>query len=344
MMKGQKVLRIVHRFRQPLILIILCAVLGSLLPGMFLTRSNLTSILFQVSLIGIMVCGATLPVFVGGIDRTVSAVAALAGAVCGTIIVNSGFTTQGVILGISVALAMGGISGLIHGLIVAYLKIPAFLLTLATSLVIYGLVQTITNNQLITIMNPPAFTNIGSRTVFGVPMPVYILFACFLTVFFIMHKTTYGRRLYSVGGNEEASKLSGINVKRTVVIAYIMSGLMSAICGIVLTSMIQQASSFAAQGYENDVLASIVVGGVSLQGGSGTIAGALFGTLLIGILNNGLRLLGVNAIYHSFITGLIIIGAVAFDMYSSYKMSGLKRESFITRFFKRVNVKRENAL
>jgi len=114
-----------------------------------------------------------------------------------------------------------------------------------------------------------------------------------------------------------------------------MSGLMASIAGIVLSSMNQQATSYAAQGYENDVLAAIVVGGVSLRGGAGTLPGAIFGALLIGIMNNGLRLLGVDMIYHNLIKGVIIIVAVAIDMFSSFKMSGLKRKGLLGRFFKK---------
>jgi ribose/xylose/arabinose/galactoside ABC-type transport system permease subunit len=315
------------------------AALGSfftvMLPGLFLTRANLISVLYQVSLYGIMICGAMFPVLVGGIDRTVSAVAAVAGAVCGAIIAANGYSTQSAFIGIAAALGVGLLSGLIHGVIVANLEIPAFLLTLATSQVIYGIVQTITGNQLIVIMKPEVFTSIGMMRVFGAPMPVYILLTCFCAMFFLLSKTTYGRRIYSVGGNRESSRLSGINVKLTIVIAYMMSGLMASIAGIVLSSMNQQASSYAAQGYENDVLAAIVVGGVSLRGGMGTLPGAIFGALLIGIMNNGLRLLGVNSIYHNLIKGIIIIVAVAFDMFSSYKMSGLKRRGLLSRLFKK---------
>jgi ribose/xylose/arabinose/galactoside ABC-type transport system permease subunit len=337
-MKNQNVTKLLHRFRQPLVLAALGLFFTLTLPGLFFTRANLISILYQVALYGIMICGAMFPVLVGGIDRTVGGVAAMGGAVCVTIIVNNGYSTPSVVIGVLAALGIGLLSGLIHGIIIANLEIPAFLLTLATSQVIYGIVQTITGNRLIVIMRPEIFTGIGTMRIFGAPLPVYVLIACFCAMLFLLNKTTYGRRIYSVGGNREASKLSGINVKRTIVIAYMMSGLMASIAGIVLSSMNQQASSYAAQGYENDVLAAIVVGGVSLRGGAGTLPGAIFGTLLIGIMNNGLRLLGVNSIYHNLIKGIIIIVAVAFDMFSSYRLSGLKRRGFLSRLFKKETV------
>lgn len=333
-MKNSIILKTIYDFRQFLILLALSLFLAFMLPGMFFVPSNFRSILYSISLIGLMICGATFPVLVGGIDRTVSAVAAISGAVCCTVIVNSNYTNTGVILGMLAGIGIGVLSGLIHGLIVANLDIPAFLLTLATSQVIYGLVQTITGNKLIVVMEPDLFTKIGSARVFEIPIPIYIMVACFAVAYFILNKSTYGRRIYTVGGNREASKLSGISVKWIIVIAYMMSGLMAGISGIVLASMNQQASSYAAQGYENDVLAAIVVGGVSLRGGSGTLQGAMFGALLIGILTNGLRLMGVDTIYHNLVKGIIIIIAVAIDMYSSYKMSGLKHDGLLKRLFK----------
>lgn len=334
MKKNSAVLNTLYKFRQVLILLALCIFFAFMLPGTFLVPNNFRSILYSISLIGLMICGATFPVLVGGIDRTVSAVAAISGAVCCTIIVNSNYTDTGVIIGMIAGIGIGVISGLVHGLIVAHLDIPAFLLTLATSQVIYGFVQTITGNKLIVVMEPELFTKIGSARILEIPIPIYIMIACFTAAYFILNKFTYGRRIYSVGGNREASKLSGIPVKWIIIIAYMMSGLMAGIAGIVLASMNQQASSYAAQGYENDVLAAIVVGGISLRGGSGTLQGAIFGALLIGILTNGLRLMGIDTIYHNLVKGIIIIVAVAIDMYSSYKMSGLKHDGLLKRLIK----------
>ncbi len=325
-MKGKNlsVAQLLYKYRQLLILAALCIFFAAALPGMFFTMSNFRSILYSMSLYGLMICGATFPVLLGGIDRTVGAVAALSGAICCMIIVNSGYTNQGVVLGILAGVGVGMLSGIIHGVIVAHFDIPAFLLTLATSQVIYGLVQVTTGKELIVVMKPALFTDIGAKRILEIPVPVYVLLICFIVAYFLLNHSTYGRRIYSVGGNREASKLSGINVKRTTITAYMMSGMMAAIAGIVLSSMNQQALSYAADGYENDVLAAIVVGGVSLRGGAGTLQGAIFGSLLIGMLNNGLRLMGVESIYHNFIKGIIIIAAVAADMYSSYQMSGLK--------------------
>ena len=323
-MKNNKVLRELYRFRQLLILAALCLTLTLLLPGVFLTAGNFRSILYAISLQGIMICGATFPVLLGGIDRTVSGVAALSAACCCSIIARSGYTPESVFVGMLVGVGIGAFSGLLHGVILAHFNIPAFLLTLATSQILYGFVQTVTGNQLINVMKASAFTKLGSMRILEIPLPVYILLACFLVSYFILNRTTYGRQLYFVGGNRESAKLSGILTKRVIIAAYVMSGVMAAISGLILSSMNQQASATQAMGYENDVLAAIVVGGISMRGGSGSIFGAMFGALLIGILINGLQLLGIESVYHDLIKGIIIIAAIAADMYSSHKMSGLQ--------------------
>lgn len=324
-----------YTYRQLMILLLMCLAFTLILPGKFLSVSNFRNILYAISLQGIMICGATFPVLLGGIDRTVSGSAALAGAVCCTTIVSRSFSNGGILMGVVLGIVIGFLSGLFHGLVLSRFNIPAFLLTLATSEILYGLVQTVTGNQLINVMKADLFNYVGSSRLLGVPIPVYILLACFLFTYIILNHTVYGRYLYCVGGNREAAKLSGINVRKIIIIAYIISGVMGAISGLVLSSMNQQASASQAKGYENDVLAAIVVGGVSLRGGAGTIQGAMFGALLIGILTNGLQLMGVASVYHDLIKGIIIIIAVAIDMYSSYKMSGLKKDSFLKRMLRR---------
>ena len=331
-MNKKNILNQLYRFRQLVILIFLMLFFTIALPGKFLTYSNFVNILYAISLQGIMICGATFPVLLAGIDRTVSGTAALAGAICCTTIVRMGYSPEGMLLGAVLGLIVGAVSGLFHGLVLSRFKIPAFLLTLATSEILYGMVQTVTSNQLISVTKATAFNWVGSSRFLGAPIPVFILLACFLFSYIVLNKTSYGRKLYCVGGNPESSLLSGINVRKIIIIAYVISGVMGALSGLVLSSMNQQASSGQARGYENDVLAAIVLGGVSLRGGSGTIQGAMFGALLIGILINGLQLLGVNSVYHDLIKGIIIIAAVAIDMYSSYRRSGLSRKGFLSRF------------
>ena len=324
-LKENKFLKGLLDKKRLLVLLGLILLFTILLPGKFFTGNNFRNILYAISLQGIMICGATFPVLLAGIDRTVSGTAALAGAACCTTIVKYGFTWQGIVLGVLLGLAAGALSGLFHGLVLSRFEIPAFLLTLATSEILYGLVQGVTGNQLINVMKADAFNWVGSSRILGLPVPVYILALCFLFTYIMLNKTVYGRYLYCVGGNKQAAHLSGINVKKIIIIAYVISGIMGALSGLVLSSMNQQASASQAKGYENDVLAAIVVGGVSLRGGAGTIQGAMVGALLVGVLTNGLQLLGVDPVYHDLIKGIIIIFAVAVDMYADYKNSGLKK-------------------
>lgn len=259
------------------------------------------------------------------IDLSVGPVAALSGAVTVLTIIGMGKTTGSVVVGIVLGLLAGSAVGLVNGLIVSYFNVPAFLITLSTQSIINGVAQLTTGNQTIAAMEPASFTFIGSGRLLGVPVPIYIMVLMMLITYFVLNKTVFGQRVYAVGGNRQAALLSGVAVKRVSTICYVISSFMAALSGIVLASMNQQAIAKAAAGYENDVLTAIVVGGTSLAGGEGSIQGALFGALLVGVLNNGMRLMGVPSTYHTLVKGVIIICAVAMDVYGKNKDSGLGR-------------------
>jgi ribose transport system permease protein len=318
-------LQTVKKFQKLLIIVTVMLILTILQPHAFPTANNFKSILLAISIYGIMVCGAIYPILLGGIDLSVGAVAALSGACTVLTIVHYGYTIPGVLLGIVIGLASGIIVGLLHGLIVTNFNVPPFLITLASMNIVYGVAQLLTKNLVISCLKPPFFTFIGGGRLFEIPFPIYILILMGLISYFILDKTVLGRRIYAVGGNPVAATLSGISAFKISVTSYIFSGFTAALAGIVLASMNQQAIAKAAQGYENDVLTAIVVGGASLMGGEGSIQGALFGALLVGLLNNGLRLMGVPSIYHTVVKGVVIIGAVAFDIYSKNRNNGLGR-------------------
>lgn len=305
-----------------IVLIFMCIFLTLMTKGKFFTYNNFVSILYSISLTGIMICGAIFPVLLGGIDRTVSGNAAVCGAMAATVALQFNQTSLGAVIALLCGAACGMLSGFFHGIVLSRFAIPAFLLTLATNEVLYGIVQFITGNQLINVLNCELMNWIGQSRFLGIPIPVYVLLICFLACYLILNHTVYGRQIYAVGGNRQASELSGVPTRRIITIAYTISGFMGALSGFVLSSMNRQASSSQAQGYENDVLAAIVVGGVSLRGGEGTLQGAMLGAVLIGVLTNGLRLLGVDSIYHNLIKGVIIIAAIAWDMLSAGAKSG----------------------
>ena len=308
-----------------IVLVLLCIFLTLSTKGRFFTYSNFVSILYSISLTGIMICGAVFPVLLGGIDRTVSGNAAVCGAMAATVALYFNQTTMGAVLALLCGTACGMISGLFHGIVLSRFAIPAFLLTLATNEVLYGIVQFITGNQLINVLYCEVMNQIGQSRFLGIPIPVYILLVCFAVCYLVLNHTVYGRQIYAVGGNRQASDLSGVSTRRVIIIAYTISGFLGALSGFVLSCMNRQASAAQAQGYENDVLAAIVVGGVSLRGGEGTLQGAMLGAILIGIMTNGLRLLGIDSIYHNLIKGIIIIAAIAWDMLSAAVKSGTSK-------------------
>ena len=313
------------------ILLAVVLVLTVLQPGVFLTVSNFTSILLSISIYGIMVFGTIFTILLGGIDLSVGAVAAAGSALTVKIIVDSGGTNMSVLGGILVGLLFGVGIGLIHGLLVSVFGVPAFLVTLASQNIIYGLAQLITNNKLINCMEPASFTFIGGGRLLGIPFSIYIMIGMAVIGWLILNRTVYGRQIYAVGGNSDASRLSGVNSRKVKIFAYIASGFTAALAGIVLASMNRQAIPKAAQGYENDVLTAIVVGGTSLMGGEGNISGALWGALLVGMVSNGLRLMGISTSYHGIVKGLVIIIVVAFDAYVRFRKSGLQKGGLFRR-------------
>lgn len=324
-MNLQSLKKQLKRFQKPLILLVVIAVMTILQPKVFLTWNNILSILYAISIYGVMICGMIFTILLGGIDLSVGPVAALSGAITVISMSAMGKTDGAVLAGVLLGLAAGALVGLLNGTIVSYFKVPAFLITLATQSIVNGLAQLTTGNKTIAAMDPPSFTFIGGAKLLGIPVPIFILALMMLLGYIVLNKTVFGQHVYAVGGNPQASSLSGVSVRKVSLLCYVISGLMAALAGIVLASMNQQAIAKAATGYENDVLTAIVVGGTSLMGGEGSIQGALFGAMLVGILNNGMRLMGVPSTYHTLVKGVIIIVAVAFDIYAINKNSGLAR-------------------
>jgi ribose/xylose/arabinose/galactoside ABC-type transport system permease subunit len=325
MKKNTDIRGLLMRSQKLWIILAIIIVLTVLQPGVFLTGANFKSILLSISIYGVMVCGTIFTILLGGIDLSVGAVAAASGAVCVKYIVNNGNTGSSALIGVLLGLGFGILVGLLHGIIVARFGVPAFLVTLASQNIVYGIAQLITNNKVISIMEPEGFIFLGGGRLLGVPFSIYIMLIATIISYIILNRTVYGRHIFAVGGNTQASDLSGIHSNRVKIIAYIASSFTAALAGIVLASMNRQAIAKAAQGYENDVLTAIVLGGVSLMGGEGNIQGAIWGALLVGIISNALRLMGIPSSYHGVVKGIVIIAAVALDAYVRYRNSGLKR-------------------
>ena len=300
------------KYSKPIILVCFILILSILRPKAFLSLNNFSNVLWSVSVIGIMVSGTIFVFLMGGIDLSIAKLCAFTAVVVVEVTHMMGDTPNAVAIGVAAALCTGILAGLLHGFIITTFHIPAFLVTFATQSIFLGLAMVLTNNKIISC-TVPAFTAIGAKKILGFPMPVYFMLIIAIISWFVLRKTVFGRYVYAVGGNPVASEISGINVKRTSIICYIMSGFTTALGGIVLASMTQQASSSLGSGYTNDVITAGVIGGVSLLGGEGTVPGAIFGAVLMGLLNNGLNLMSVPSTHAGLVKGLVIIIAVAFD-------------------------------
>ena len=286
------------RYSKIFILLGFMLVLTIIAPHSFPTIANLSNVLWSVSVIGIMVSGSIFAILVGGIDLSVGSMLALTGIIVVRIIRFFDYSVTGVLLGILAALLCGVLVGVVHGIIITKFKVPAFLITFATQSIISGISMILTNNKILGCLEPKAFTYIGIGKLFGLPVPVFIMAAVALISFYVLDKTQLGRYVYAVGGNPEASRLSGISDNGITMMAYIFSGLTAAIGGIVLASMTQQAMASTGSGYETEVITAAVIGGVSLAGGEGTVMGAIFGAVLVGLLNNGMNLMNVPSTHH----------------------------------------------
>lgn len=295
------------------ILLAFMIVLTAIAPKSFLTSQNISNVLWSISTIGIMSAGTIFVILLGGIDLSLGSIMALSGVIAVKVIRASGYTNSGAMAGIVLALLTGIIIGMIHGVIITYFKVPAFLITFASQIILSGIAQLALSNKILSCLDPPLFTAIGMKKILGFPLPIYFMIIAAIISYYVLNKTKYGRKIYAVGGNPVAAEFTGINSKRITISAYMISGLTAAAAGIVLASMTQQAMSSAGSGYETEVITAIVIGGASLMGGEGNVSGAIFGAVLVGLLNNGLNLLEVPATVHPLAKGIIIICAVAAD-------------------------------
>lgn len=313
--------RILYKFRYLMILLAVVAVLSLATPRFFQV-SNFLNILWSVSVVGIIAMGATFVILVGKIDLSVGQMAALAGIVA-TMLIKTGWPIP---LAILMAFLADAAAGLCNGLLVAQFQVPEFITTLATGSIITGIAQLLSQGKTISIMENRSYTFLGSGKLLNIPVPIFFFAIAFAIGFFILNGTVFGRKCYSVGGNARAARVSNISVKKTVVLAYILSGAASAFGGIVLSALNQQANASTASGYELDVIAAIVIGGASMSGGVGTIQGTVFGVILTGLINNGLNLLSVPGTWHPVVKGMIIVAAVAFNNYAIKFMQSMKAD------------------
>ncbi len=289
-------------------LLVLIIVLAIASPQ-FLTVDNLLVVLRQVTINALIAFGMTFVILTGGIDLSVGSIVALTGAFTAGALVNGVSTFIAILIGLISGIVMGAF----NGLLVAYGKVPPFVGTLATMTIYRGMTLVYTDGMPISNLRNN-FTFWGKGYVFNViPVPVVIMLVAFVVLYLLLSKTKFGKHVYAIGGNEITAYYSGINVKKIKLSVYAISGLLAALSGIVLTARLNSAQATAGMAFDSDAIASVVVGGTSLSGGKGGIIGTLIGAAIIGVLTNGLNLLGVHSYYQQIVKGIVIIGSVLMD-------------------------------
>jgi ribose/xylose/arabinose/galactoside ABC-type transport system permease subunit len=301
------------RYAIPIALGIL-VIIFSLTTDAFMTSRNLINILRQVSIIGICAVGMTFVILTGGIDLSVGSVIGVAVVTCAKLMVLGLHPIAASLF----ALLAGVVVGIINGIFINEVGIPPLITTLALMTGLRGIAYKVTAG-LPVYGFPESFSFLGQGYVVGIPVPVIIMILVFITGYILLNKTKFGRYVYGIGGNEEATRLSGINVKATKYKLYVLEGLLAALAGIVLLSRVNSGQPKAGTGYEMDIITAVVLGGVSIAGGSGKITGVIFGVLLMGVLTNGMILMNVDEYTQWIIKGVVLLGAVSLDEISSRK-------------------------
>lgn len=298
----------------PLFGLVLLSIGLSITSPNFLTPSNLFSVLRQVSYSGLIAFGMTFIILIGGIDLSVGAILALVGIVTASLI-QAGMDP---ILASCIGLLLGAACGAINGLLVSFGRIAPFIATLATMILFRGIAQEYSQSKPISINVDGFFNEIGSGYLFDtIPVPVVLMLLVYFMLWFVLKKTRFGRHVYALGGSEDVARISGLKVRSLKLWVYTLSGLMSGLAALVVTSRLSSASPNAGAMYELDAIAAVVLGGTSLSGGRGWIFGTLVGVVLLGILSNGLNLLNVSSNYQLIIKGVVILFAVLLDRKNS---------------------------
>ena len=299
-MENKKVMNRIQDLGAVIALILLVAVISIISPE-FRTVKNFLSLLRQSSINGLIAFGMTCVILTGGIDLSVGSVLALTTAICASLIANG----TPVAIAMIVALVLGVVFGIISGVFVTKGRLQPFIATLITMTVFRGLTMIFMDGKPISNLGDSYLLKfVGKGLILNIPFPV---------IMFILERTTFGRKVYATGSNEKSAKLAGINIDKTKIATYAISGLMAAMAGLILLSRLGSAQPTLGDGYELDAIAAVALGGVSMNGGRGRIWGTFVGVLIIAVLNNGLNILGVSSYYQDVVKGLVILIAVLSD-------------------------------
>ncbi|HOX27921.1 MAG TPA: ribose ABC transporter permease [bacterium] len=291
----------------PLVGLLAICIALSIMSADFLTIGNLSNVVKQVSVNAILASGATLVILLGGIDLSVGSLLALAGAVSARILLNAGIPEC-----IAAGLIVGIVFGIFNGVIISYGNVAPFIVTLGTMTILRSLTLVYTGGKPISNY-PDAFLNIGEGSIFHIPVPMLIAVLVLVSCHLMLKRTRFGRYIYAIGGNEDATRLSGINVRLMKTLVYTFAGVLTSIGAIVFIARLDSAQPQAGAGFELDAIAAVVIGGTSLSGGSGGIPGTILGALIMGVMRNGLNLMEVSAFWQQAFIGSVIIVAVLAD-------------------------------
>jgi ribose transport system permease protein len=292
-----------------LILVVIVIVLSLLSPH-FLTRNNLLNVARQAAYIGIIAVGMTIVILTSGIDLSVGSVLALTACLFAGLMAKSGWSSP---LAAVAAIGAGALLGLLSGACIAYLRVPAFIATLGMMGIARGLAKVYTAGAIISGI-PREWDFFGVGNILGIPTPVVIWFVIVFLAWLALSRMTFGRYIYAIGNSAPTARLSGVNVRFYTVLPYVISGVCSAVSGILLTARLSSAQPVYGTGYELDAIAAVVLGGTSFLGGRGSVVSTVLGTLLMSILRNGMNLLGVSSWWQYSILGALLIVAIAISM------------------------------
>ena len=308
-MKKNRILGWLYRHRSLAGLVIFAGIVAVLNPN-FLSAGNILNVLRQVSVNFVLAIGMTFVIISGGIDLSVGSLLAFTGSIFARSLEGG----QHFVFAILIVLLSGAFAGMASGALISYCRLQPFILTLIAMTLFRGLTLLFTGGKPITIAaENAALDYLGSGNLWGIPIPVYIMVAVFGASDYILRHTRQGRYIYALGGNQDAAYLSGINIHHTRIFVYGMSGLLSALGAMILTSRLFSAQPTAGTGYELDAIAAVVLGGTSLVGGVGKVSGTLQGVLILGLLGNALNILNVSSYYQMVIKAAVILIAVLSD-------------------------------
>ncbi|WP_217595471.1 ABC transporter permease [Cohnella sp. GbtcB17] len=304
------------------LVILVFGIVLSILSPVFLSTTNIVNLLIQSTILAALAIGSTFVIMTGGIDQSVGSVLAVSSAVGLGLIEHHGMP---VIVGVLVSLIIGIAFGIFNGFIITRFQVPALIVTLASMGIGRGIILIYTNGANISPV-PDSYVYLANGRILGIPVILLLVGLLAVIAHIILSNTVYGRSVYASGGNELAARLAGIRTKRVITMTYVLSGLMAAVAGILLSARLESAGPTAGNGIELTVIAAVVIGGTSLFGGQGNILGTLLGVLLISLVSNAVNLLGVPPAWDQLVKGVVILVAALLDVYRrKYSKAGLSK-------------------